>query len=189
MNENNHKTLNDELKKILDGKTEHELELLVRSFTTYFRLVNLAENVHRARRVKESEFLDANKSRNSLVELKKLISEKKVTSKELESFLEKLEIVPTLTAHKLREYTQLPALRLGDIIPKRSLQIDEFGKNFDNSNHSHSFFDSSLMLSESRGFDIIIGNPPYNGLSKNKDNWKSFRRNSSMAIWLLARFN
>lgn len=99
MNENNHKTLNDELKKILDGKTEHELELLVRSFTTYFRLVNLAENVHRARRVKESEFLDANKSRNSLVELKKMISEKKVTSNELEIFLEQLEIVPTLTAH------------------------------------------------------------------------------------------
>lgn len=74
-------------------------------------------------------------------------------------------------AHKLREYTQLPALRLGDIIPKRSLQIDEFGKNFDNSNHSHSFFDSSLMLSESRGFDIIIGNPPYSGISTNKGEW------------------
>jgi phosphoenolpyruvate carboxylase len=99
MNENNHKTLNDELKKILEGKTEHELELLVRSFTTYFRLVNLAENVHRARRVKESEFLDPSKSRNSLVELKKLITEKNVSAQDLESFLEKLEIVPTLTAH------------------------------------------------------------------------------------------
>jgi hypothetical protein len=64
-------------------------------------------------------------------------------------------------ATKLREYTKLPALRLGDIVPKRSLQVDEFGKNFDNSNHSHSFFDASLMLSEWRGFDIVIGNPPY----------------------------
>lgn len=72
---------------------------------------------------------------------------------------------------KLREYTQLPALRLGDIIPKRSLQIDEFGKNFDNSNHSHSFFDSSLMISEWRGFDIVIGNPPY---IKEYDNRKAF---------------
>jgi hypothetical protein len=53
-------------------------------------------------------------------------------------------------ANKLRDYTKLPALKLGDIIPKRSLQIDEFGKNFDNPNHSHTFFDSSLMLSEWR---------------------------------------
>ena len=68
-------------------------------------------------------------------------------------------------AMKLREYTKLPALRLGDIVPRRSLQIDEFGKNFDNSNYSHSFFDASLMLSEWRGFDIVIGNPPYKFLS------------------------
>lgn len=62
---------------------------------------------------------------------------------------------------KLREYTRLPALRLWDILPKRSLQIDEFGRNFDNPNHTHTFFDASLMLSEWRGFDIVIGNPPY----------------------------
>ncbi len=74
-------------------------------------------------------------------------------------------------AMKLREYTKLPALRLGDIVPKRSLQIDEFGKNFDNSNHSHSFFNASLMLSEWRGFDIVIGNPPY---IKEYDNRKAF---------------
>lgn len=51
----------------------------------------------------------------------------------------------------------------------RRVQLSEF-RPFD-SNHSNPFFDPSLMLGEWRGFDIIIGNPPYNGISTNKGEW------------------
>ncbi len=51
----------------------------------------------------------------------------------------------------------------------RRVQLSEF-RPFD-SNHSNPFFDPSLMLGEWRGFDIIIGNPPYSGISTNKGEW------------------
>ena len=46
----------DQLTEILQNKSYHELELLVRSFTTYFHLVNIAEHVHRASRIREYNF-------------------------------------------------------------------------------------------------------------------------------------
>lgn len=58
------------------------------------------------------------------------------------------------------EYTKVDTTLFSNPTP-RAKQITEFGANFDNSKHSHSFFDPSLMMSEWKGFDIVIGNPPY----------------------------
>lgn len=60
-------------------------------------------------------------------------------------------------------------LALDSLNSGRRVQLSEF-RPFD-SNHSNPFFDPSLMLGEWRGFDIIIGNPPYNGISTNKGKW------------------
>ncbi|MBW7954429.1 Eco57I restriction-modification methylase domain-containing protein [Candidatus Gracilibacteria bacterium] len=64
--------------------------------------------------------------------------------------------------NRIRNYTALNNQQEFGYIPsKRAFQFNEFGSNFDNPKHSHSFFDPSLMMSEGRGFDIVIGNPPY----------------------------
>lgn len=60
-------------------------------------------------------------------------------------------------------------LALDALNSDRRVQLSEF-RPFD-SNHSNPFFDPSLMLGEWRGFDIIIGNPPYSGISTNKGEW------------------
>jgi len=62
--------------------------------------------------------------------------------------------------HKIRNYTQVDTTLFSEPTP-RAKQMAEFGANFDKPKHSHSFFDPSLMMSEWRGFDIVIGNPPY----------------------------
>lgn len=62
----------------------------------------------------------------------------------------------------------------------RARQIEEFGKNFDNPKHTHSFFDASLMFSEWRWFDIIIANPPYIWEKWHKD---IFREVAESKLW------
>ncbi|MGE4443479.1 MAG: Eco57I restriction-modification methylase domain-containing protein [Candidatus Altimarinota bacterium] len=74
--------------------------------------------------------------------------------------------------NRIRNYTKINNQQEFGYIPsKRAVQFDEFGSNFDNQKHSHSFFDPSLMMSEGRGFDIVIGNPPY---IKEYDNRNAF---------------
>lgn len=64
--------------------------------------------------------------------------------------------------NRIRNYTALNNQQEFWYIPsKRAFQFNEFWSNFDNPKHSHSFFDPSLMMSEWRGFDIVIWNPPY----------------------------
>lgn len=70
---------------------------------------------------------------------------------------------------RIRDYTKIDGTLFSEPTP-RAKQMAEFGANFDNSKHSHSFFDPSLMMSEWRGFDIIIGNPPY-ALVQNIKDW------------------
>lgn len=64
--------------------------------------------------------------------------------------------------NRIRNYTALNNQQEFWYIPsKRAVQFNEFWSNFDNPKYSHSFFDPSLMMSEWRGFDIVIWNPPY----------------------------
>ena len=61
---------------------------------------------------------------------------------------------------RIRAYTKTEAGLFSDPSAKEK-QLAEFGSHFDNPKHSHTFFDPALMMGESRGFDIVIGNPPY----------------------------
>lgn len=76
---------------------------------------------------------------------------------------------------RIREYTKIEHTLFSEPTP-RAKQMEEFWKFFDNPKHSHSFFDSWLMLSESKWFDIVIWNPPYIQLQKNKwELWKLYQ--------------
>ena len=75
--------------------------------------------------------------------------------------------------NKILEYTKIEKWLFSNPT-LRETQIAEFWANFDNPKHSHSFFDPSLMLSERRNFDIIIGNPPYLEFSEIKDKDPNF---------------
>jgi hypothetical protein len=88
---------------------------------------------------------------------------------------------------RIREYTKVDTTLFSEPTP-RAKQIAEFGANFDNSKHSHSFFDPSLMMSEWRGFDIVIGNPPYlefEALRHHDKNFEFYKK----YYWVNYKFN
>lgn len=85
---------------------------------------------------------------------------------------------------RIREYTKVDTTLFSEPTP-RARQMAEFGANFDNTKHSHSFFDPSLMMSEWRGFDIIIGNPPYVNAKK----MSSLDRQRMSAIYKLLKWS
>lgn len=90
----------EQLHLVLSKLTYTELELLVRAFTTYFHLVNIAEHVHRARRIRDYAFPEyENMSKGSLRDLRKKLNLTKKTIPEFLKFLSECEIVPVFTAH------------------------------------------------------------------------------------------
>lgn len=118
-------SVDSELNPILSNLTNHELELLVRSFTTYFHLVNIAEHVHRARRIRDYNFPEyESRSKGSLKDLKAKLN---LTKKSIPSFLQFLknsEIVPVFTAHPTeakRRTTLEKHQRLFDMLVQRDV--------------------------------------------------------------------
>lgn len=113
----------DELTKLLSGNTLDELSLLVRAFTTYFHLVNLAEHVHRFRRSRQYEMEPGNtQSRGSLADLKRDLNLKPEAINYFLEFLKQVEISPTFTAHptEAKRHTMLEKYqRLFDLMKKR----------------------------------------------------------------------
>ena len=98
MNEKNYNELYSQLNELFADKDNDQLELLVRSFNTYFFLVNIAENVHRARKIKKYELAE-NEDRDSLQGLKNKINVQKKDADHFKDFLKQMFISPTITAH------------------------------------------------------------------------------------------
>jgi len=92
--------------------------------------------------------------------------------------------------NRIRNYTALNNQQEFWYIPsKRAVQFNEFWNNFDNSKHSHSFFDPSLMMSEWRGFDIVIWNPPYIWEKWNSDLFTIYKENALWSNFMKKRAN
>ena len=104
MHEENSILFYNELNKIFAGKNNNDLELLIRAFTTYFFLVNLAENVHRARRLRAHE-LDNSKdgNKNSLIGLFEKLN---LQSNDIPGFIEFLKNIDiVLITHEHPDHT------------------------------------------------------------------------------------
>src|SRR5439155_71530 len=92
--------LRDELRALLDGLRPHEERMLVRAFSTYFGLVNLAEQQHRVRRRRAYAFERRPQAQPfSLVATLQQLAAEGVPADAVAAALDDMRIELVLTAH------------------------------------------------------------------------------------------
>ncbi len=88
------------LKKLLSSLSLDEAIGVIRAFSVYFQLANIAEQYHRIRRKRWYELHTPNSpQRGSLAHTFQSLSEAQVAAADLQTVLDKLEIRPVITAH------------------------------------------------------------------------------------------
>jgi phosphoenolpyruvate carboxylase len=88
------------LKKLLRSLSLDEAIGVIRAFSVYFQLANIAEQYHRIRRKRWYELHTPEApQRGSLAHTFQLLSEANIAAKDLQTVLDKLEIRPVITAH------------------------------------------------------------------------------------------
>jgi phosphoenolpyruvate carboxylase len=88
-----------ELAAAVDGLPLDLAEGLVRSFATYFGVVNLAERIHRIRRRRDYQKREAAPQPGGLLAVMSELKQAGVGFEELQSLLRRLQIEPVFTAH------------------------------------------------------------------------------------------
>ena len=92
--------LEKQLKRMLHGLSLSDAIGVIRAFSVYFQLVNLAEQHHRIRRKRFYERHTPNEpQRGSLADTLRTLARQKVKPATLQTLLNQLEIVPVMTAH------------------------------------------------------------------------------------------
>ncbi|KAF1685968.1 phosphoenolpyruvate carboxylase [Pseudoxanthomonas broegbernensis] len=90
----------ESLSALLDGLAPAHAEALVRAFSTYFQVVNIAERVHRIRRRRDYQRAGTGVPQpDSLHDALHRLKDKGVTPAELGGWLERIDIEPVFTAH------------------------------------------------------------------------------------------
>jgi phosphoenolpyruvate carboxylase len=108
-----------------------EAESLVRSFTNYFQLINLAEDSERIRRIRTREMRVPGPRRGSVREAIGLLAERGISSEQLREILEHAQIRLVLTAHPTEARRRTIIAKLARIfailreLDERSLTEDE----------------------------------------------------------------
>jgi len=88
------------LKKLLASLTLDEAIGVIRAFSVYFQLANIAEQYHRIRRKRWYELHTPDSpQRGSLAHTFQILSEANIAAADLQTVLRKLEIRPVITAH------------------------------------------------------------------------------------------
>lgn len=123
MNEKNYNELFNQINDLIKDKDIKQLELLVRSFNTYFFLVNLAENLNRLRKIRERE-TNNHEDESSLKDLRNKLNLNSLDFNTLDEFLKNLEIIPTITAHPT-EAKRRTILEKGRILFYLLLQLEQ----------------------------------------------------------------
>src|SRR5215218_8491144 len=88
-----------ELDALVKGLSDDEAETLVRAFTNYFQLINLAEDSERIRRIRNREVAEGGPRRGSLMEAVSLLASHGVDDAKLAQLLNDAQIRLVLTAH------------------------------------------------------------------------------------------
>ncbi|UCH25225.1 MAG: phosphoenolpyruvate carboxylase [Trueperaceae bacterium] len=101
--------LKKELKELLSGLTLDTAERLLRAFTLFFQLVNLAEEIHRVRvnRLREGMATLEQPRSESVAAAVKVLRDQGWSRRDVQQFIEDLDIQLTLTAHptEVKRYT------------------------------------------------------------------------------------
>ncbi len=96
----NNPSIDQRLEEIVDGLTVRQAEMVARSFTVYFELVNLAEEQNQVRILREQESANHPEPlKGSVPDAIKRLSHRGVDDYEMGKLLERLKIELVLTAH------------------------------------------------------------------------------------------
>jgi len=131
--------LRRELTEVLSGLDTAEAERLLRAFTVYFQLINVAEEIHRVRvnRLREAQATAEAPRSESVTAAVKALHDGGWSREEVRRFIEGLDIQPTLTAHptEVKRYTvrlklervasALRTLGERDLSPQLSRRLEE----------------------------------------------------------------
>ncbi len=94
------KNVEQELKNIFTSLDVDTIRKLIRAFSTYFQIVNIAEQHHRIQRIREQKKLGTSHyPTGSLRYTLQFAKRKKVSANEMRKFLSTLYISPVFTAH------------------------------------------------------------------------------------------
>ena len=90
----------DKLAALLDGLPPQHALALIRAFSTYFQVVNIAERVHRIRRRRDYQRKgDARPQPDSLLDALQRLRQAGVDAAEVRDWLERIDVEPVFTAH------------------------------------------------------------------------------------------
>ncbi len=89
----------DDLDILVGELQDDEAESLVRAFTNYFQLINLAEDSERIRRIRRREAIEGGPRRGSMREAIALLAQKGMSGPQLANILREAQIRLVLTAH------------------------------------------------------------------------------------------
>jgi phosphoenolpyruvate carboxylase len=115
-------SLDERLKQRIEGMEAGELERIVRAFSVYFQLINIAERYHRVRRRRQYESSPDNlPQRASLASTLSRLRVDGVQSESLQQKLDGMNVGLVLTAHPteaLRRSIRLKHDRIGEMLEK-----------------------------------------------------------------------
>jgi phosphoenolpyruvate carboxylase len=120
--------LDERLRRKIEGMDAEQLQRIVRAFSVYFQLVNIAERYHRVRRRRQYESSPSNPpQRASLASALSRLETEGVEADTLQRTLDGISVELVLTAHPteaLRRSIQRRHLRIGEVLETlESLQL------------------------------------------------------------------
>lgn len=163
-----HEEIRRALTKKIGALSTASMRKLIRAFSTYFQLVNIAEQHHRLQRMREQKLNGtAHYPQGSLRHTLQYAKKRKVTAAEMQRFLSRLFISPVFTAH--------PTESLRRTVLEKHSRIWEILEEFDRTDLLHSEknelhislkrnITSLWQTEETRSYDITPLDEVTNGL-------------------------